>query len=151
MHRILFLIEIQKCKYALHCMVIIVGVCHRLSPMCRRWGESADQFDPNRPDLKTLCANDLVMTTFSHGIHKCPGSRITMMVSDIIDLSYVWAYLLTSVRRAQMMRLLIVVLLGKYELSVSSDQDIPPLSFKRATLAQRNGKCKVALKIVSQS
>ena len=50
-----------------------------------------------------------------------------------------------------MIKVLIIVLLSKYELSIGNkngkgDKELPEISFERATLAQRKSACKVCYK-----
>ena len=61
--------------------------------------------------------SDTHFTAFSCGVHKCPGQRISLLIIETI-----------------------VALLLTRDATISLDEtEIPPLSFERATLAQRDG------------
>lgn len=61
--------------------------------------------------------SDYEHTTFSHGLHRCPGKRLAML----------------------QMKAAIHAILDRYTVSVTAP--IPPLDFERATLAQRAAPC----------
>ena len=84
------------------------------------WGEDAAVFNLRRPE--DLYMDDYKFTTFSHGVHKCPGRELAM-----IQLQAVVAILLT-------------------EFDVSLPKPIPSLCFERATLAQRDGPVMVSIR-----
>lgn len=72
-------------------------------------------------DVASGSTDDYEFTTFSHGVHKCVGQHLAIMM----DKLYIGA------------------LLSKYKLFVQ--KQLPEVSFERATLAQRAGKCEVCL------
>jgi cytochrome P450 len=84
------------------------------------WGEDAAVFNLRRPE--DFYMDDYKFTTFSHGVHKCPGRELAM-----IQLQAVVAILLT-------------------EFDVSLPEPIPKLGFERATLAQRDGPVMVSIR-----
>jgi len=93
-----------------------------------RDGESGlDEFNPDRPNLIKNCQNDLFFTTFSHGIHKCPGSNIAIALIQ----TYIFTLLENTIINT----------------TPSSNTNIPRLCFERATLAQRKGNCILDLKL----
>ena len=53
-----------------------------------RWGADCGVFNPDRPDLQEKCRDDLLFTAFSHGIHKCPGRNIVLMVLSSTVIMY---------------------------------------------------------------
>lgn len=63
--------------------------------------------------------DDYTFTTFSHGTHRCPGRNY----ARALMLMTLW------------------VLLSEFEISPSAP--LPPVSFARATLAQRLGPCQI--------
>ena len=80
------------------------------------WGADPERLDitpSNRPN--ELYDNDYAFTVFSHGVHKCPGQRMSMMILPCT----------------------VAILLAKYKIKLP--EKIPPLCFERATLAQRAG------------
>ena len=48
-----------------------------------RWGMDCASFNPDRESLVERSLDDLDFTNFSHGVHKCPGSKIAIMVSIV--------------------------------------------------------------------
>ena len=99
------------------------------------WGEDATEFRLERPewnqDNKEMSENgDLGVpvsqykyTTFSNGVHKCPGERIAMAMMEIM-----------------------LALLVLKDAEFVDESNLAPLSFERATLAQRDGPCSIRLK-----
>lgn len=86
------------------------------------WGKSSLNFNPDRVELQENGKDDLIFSTFSSGTHKCPGSRIAVML----------------------LQLIIAVFTKNFEITATSGV-IPELSFERATLAQRVANCDVTL------
>ena len=83
-----------------------------------------DAFDPDRFAAEAGGRpGEYVLTTFSNGLHRCPGQRLA--VASI-------AVALTTI-------------LGQYSLELPSP--LPPLCFERATLAQRKGPVLVRYKL----
>ncbi|KAG7338144.1 cytochrome P450 [Nitzschia inconspicua] len=71
----------------------------------------------------SLYQDEYSFTTFSNGIHKCPGQELAL----------------------QLMMGVVALLLVEYTVELPCDNDIPQLSFERATLAQRTGPVMVTL------
>ena len=99
---------------------------HRHAPT---WGPDAACFRPGRPEWDAALPghaeptpDEYTHTTFSHGLHKCPGERLALLVVDAT----------------------LAVLLGKYPLCL--DRPLPAVSFERATLAQRDGPVRVCIR-----
>jgi len=90
--------------------------------LCLIWGVDSTVFDSNLRRPADLYADDYKFTTFSHGIHKCPGQELAMIH----------------------LQALVAILLTKYD--VSLPENIPKLCFERATLAQRNGLVRVKIR-----
>lgn len=91
---------------------------------------AATKFSLHHPDA--LYRDEYAFTTFSHGVHKCPGQKLAVEVLMVGSLA---------------------LLLVEYDVAISIDDDdtvnvnaIPPLSFERATLAQREGPVMVTLR-----
>ena len=89
------------------------------------WGSNASEFRLDRPEW-TLQSADMSspvepykLTTFSQGVHKCPGEKFAMAVMEMM-------LALLLLRDSQLHR-------------------TPELSFERATLAQRAGPVPVKL------
>jgi cytochrome P450 len=85
------------------------------------WGEAPTKFSLDRPEWKEktnqqhgigIPVDPYKLTTFSNGLHKCPGEKVALAMMQML-----LALLLTKDTR----------LVGK----------LPPVSFERATLAQR--------------
>ena len=93
------------------------------------WGAQAKQVNisiPQQSESTSQYADEYKFTTFSHGVHKCPGQHLAMILLQA-SLS---------------------VLLVDYEVRFSSM--IPPLCFERATLAQRSGPVEVVIESKSR-
>jgi cytochrome P450 len=91
----------------------------------RVWGKNASDFDTSRfqkDNNKDLYQDEYAFTTFSHGIHKCPGQSLALAL----------------------MQCTLSVLLAKYNVKLETT-DPQQVSFERATLAQREGPCAVLL------
>jgi cytochrome P450 len=87
------------------------------------WGEAPTKFSLDRPEWKETAnqKNDIgipvdhcKLTTFSNGVHKCPGEKVALTL----------------------MEMLLALWLTKDTQLVGT---LPPISFERATLAQREG------------
>ena len=86
--------------------------------------------DPDTLDLdimsgsrsKYLYDDDYAFTTFSHGVHKCPGQRLALV----------------------MLPCTFAILLAEYTIELPGDV-APSLCFERATLAQRAGPVDVTI------
>jgi sterol 14-demethylase len=98
--------------------ISLVHIASSLNPAL--WGENPQTFDAqNRSD--TAYQDEYKFTTFSHGVHKCPGQQMALI----------------------MLQCTLAILLEQY--TVELPPKIPPLSFERATLAQREGKVQVTV------
>jgi cytochrome P450 len=89
------------------------------------WGNDAEKFSIQRNEWKSDEREDLGIpvdrykfTAFSNGVHKCPGEKIALA----------------------MMEMLVALLLVQGAQIVG---ELPPISFERATLAQRDGPVPV--------
>jgi cytochrome P450 len=83
-----------------------------------------DSFQPSRFLDQDLASDPLKFTTFSHGIHLCPGRHFALVT----------------------MRLVLAAILRRYDVSLTGDNTtLPPICFERATLAQRKGAVLVEL------
>ena len=89
------------------------------------WGADASEFRLERPEW--VQNGDLAspvdaykLTTFSQGVHKCPGEKFSLAVMEMM-------LCILLVRDSQLLQ-------------------IPKLSFERATLAQRQGRVPVTLR-----
>ena len=86
--------------------------------------------DPHALDLditsvdrpNNLYDDEYTFTVFSHGVHKCPGQRLAMV----------------------MLPCTVAILLAEYKIELSEDT-VPSLFFERATLAQRAGPVYVTI------
>lgn len=81
-------------------------------------------FDPARFAVggSAVGANEYALTTFSHGLHRCPGRRMANAL----------------------MRDLLVCILHEYD--IEAETPIPPLDFERATLGQRRSLAPVVFR-----
>jgi cytochrome P450 len=68
-------------------------------------------------------------TTFSHGIHKCPGERMAISMMEMV---------------------LAILLVRNAKLAVEKE-NLPSVSFERATLAQRDGNVPITIDAVTTS
>ena len=89
------------------------------------WGADASEFRLERPEW--VRNGDLAspvdaykLTTFSQGVHKCPGEKLSLAVMEMM-------LCILLVRDSQLLH-------------------VPELSFERATLAQRQGRVPVTLR-----
>lgn len=92
-----------------------IAASHSVPHMQEELYPSAAIYDPARflPGGAAVDAGEYTMTTFSHGLHRCPGRHMAMLL----------------------MRDLLACVLREY--TVEAKLPIPPLDFKRATLGQR--------------
>jgi cytochrome P450 len=100
-----------------------VGFSHITSSLdASIWGKDSRVFDSDlRRHSEESYTDDYKFTTFSHGVHKCPGRELAMI------------HLETTV----------ALLLTEYE--VGLPDKIPSLDFERATLAQREEPVMVSI------
>ena len=100
-----------------------VGFAHITSSLDTSiWGENAAVFDSElRRYSEESYTDDYKFSTFSHGVHKCPGREMAMIH----------------------LKITVALLLTEYE--VRLPEKIPPLDFERATLAQREGAVMVSI------
>lgn len=117
-----------------------IGLAHIASSLDTRiWGPNAKRFDTTSTTIsstkndknnntnkkeESLYDDEYKFTTFSHGVHKCPGQQIALVL----------------------LQCTMSILLHKYDIVVPSKKDIPSISFERATLAQRDGPVNVTMK-----
>lgn len=78
------------------------------------WGSEASKFDLHAHSVLSY-QDEYRFTTFSHGVHKCPGQQLAVVI----------------------LQCTVALLLENYNITLPPR--IPPLSFERATLAQREG------------
>jgi hypothetical protein len=52
-----------------------------VSLICLRWGADSAKFNPDRPQLMEKSKDIRSFTTFSSGVHICPGRHVAMIVS----------------------------------------------------------------------
>lgn len=105
-----------------------VGIAHHSMHMERSmWGANAEKFSLTRPEWESDDKTDIGIpvdhykfTSFSNGVHKCPGERIALA----------------------MMEMLVAILLVK---KVEISGKLAPISFERATLAQRDGLVRAVI------
>lgn len=98
-----------------------VGASHVIPNRDKAVFAEPHRFDPARwlpaPTSPQSRFSDFQFTTFSHGVHRCPGEHFGM----------------------QAMEMLLVAILSKYTLTAPGA--IPPLCMERATLSQRKAPC----------
>ena len=97
------------------------------------WGKDANEFNPNRKEWiqkeegrwnVSICNSKVdpyKMTAFSHGVHKCPGERLALVLNQ----------------------LMLSILL---ERNATVTSDLADMTFERATLAQREGPVCITLR-----
>ena len=101
------------------------GATIGLSHICPNLQNNYWSDDPQTLDLQRnidLYRDEYNYTTFSHGVHKCPGQKLALFIMECI----------------------IATLLVDYEIQLP--KSLPPLSFERATLAQREGPIMVRIR-----
>ena len=89
------------------------------------WGARYDEYDPGRAEWAPAAErpDDLTFTTFSQGLHRCPGERLSLpLMQCVLGLLHGGAYKTTP------------------------DGPPPPIDFERATLAQRAGPVPVRVR-----
>ena len=99
-----------------------IGLAHITQSLDESSWKNATQFDTSLHE-DALYKDPYKFTAFSHGIHKCPG-QVLATSNMIITLT---------------------VLMAKYDVVTASS--IPPVSFERATLAQREGPVSVSMQL----
>lgn len=98
-----------------------VGITHIASSLDPQlWGKNASSFQL-REHVMERYQDEYAFTTFSHGVHKCPGQQLALVL----------------------LQCTVALLLEDYNVILPSQ--IPPLSFERATLAQRDGPIMVSI------
>jgi cytochrome P450 len=96
-----------------------IGLTHiTLSLQPALWGETAARLDLNAHALEKY-QDEYQFSTFSNGLHRCPGQQLAVVI----------------------LQLTVALLLVEYE--VVLPPHLPPLSFERPTLAQREGPVHV--------
>mmetsp|Transcript_4833 Transcript_4833/g.9170 ORF Transcript_4833/g.9170 Transcript_4833/m.9170 type:complete len:107 (-) Transcript_4833:139-459(-) len=97
------------------------GISHAVPHLDGKLYQDPLKFQPSRfqGPGSSLADDPYTFTTFSHGLHACPGKTVAYTI----------------------MKMVMAVLLSRYELIPLGG--IPPLDFTRATLAQRSRKTMV--------
>lgn len=98
-----------------------VALTHLSSSLNSEFWKEPHQMDLDGRPMESY-QNDYMFTVFSHGIHKCPGHKLAMLV----------------------LHCTVAILLVEYEIATSNP--IPPLCFERATLGQRAGPVYVTIR-----
>ena len=134
-----------------HCYYVIKkGETIALSHSAVNWDEKIWKnplhFDTQRD--KSLYQNDYNFTTFSHGIHRCPGQSyaLTMMVCTVIQLLAG-----VTMGSAGDDRQSIDDEKQEWSIHLESIGSLPSVSFERATLAQREGPVPITLRPKKQT
>lgn len=106
--------EVQSCGRSYTLPVgASIGMTHvTLGLQPTLWGENAERFDLTGHSLD-MYQDEYRFSTFSNGLHKCPGQPLAVVI----------------------LQLTVSLLLVEYDILLPSV--LPPLSFERATLAQR--------------
>eukprot|EP00041_Stephanoeca_diplocostata_P035803 m.1276046 g.1276046 ORF g.1276046 m.1276046 type:complete len:567 (-) comp24762_c0_seq25:4762-6462(-) len=86
-----------------------------------RWARPT-QFDPFGREWESPDADEYRLTTFSHGVHRCPGRHLAQ-----VQMALTLSYLLSC---------------GQI---TAVEQPLPRLCYARATLAQRSAPCHVTV------
>lgn len=103
-----------------------VGLAHIATSLDTTvWGDAAADFELSLSERADLYEDEYKFTTFSHGVHRCPGQQLALV----------------------MLQLTVAVLLEEYD--VKLPDHFPPLCFERATLAQRKGPVMVYIQKLS--
>lgn len=101
-----------------------VGLTHIASSLDPAiWGDDAARFAVGGDDGRSaeLYQDEYKFTVFSHGVHRCPGQQLAVLIVEAT----------------------VAILLTDYD--VKLPDAVPPLSFERATLAQRAGPVPVSI------
>mmetsp|Transcript_30758 Transcript_30758/g.46643 ORF Transcript_30758/g.46643 Transcript_30758/m.46643 type:complete len:493 (+) Transcript_30758:79-1557(+) len=98
-----------------------VALTHLSSSLNSEFWKEPHQMDLDGRPMESY-QNDYMFTVFSHGIHKCPGHKLAMLV----------------------LHSTVAILLVEYEIATLNP--IPPLCFERATLGQRAGPVYVTIR-----
>lgn len=87
------------------------------------WGEDAERYNPNRKEWTNddEYPSDYKFSTFSQGLHRCPGQKVALFI----------------------MQINLAILMNAY--SIEFVGKVPGISFERATLAQRDGNVCVRI------
>eukprot|EP00592_Proboscia_alata_P002184 CAMPEP_0194384220 /NCGR_PEP_ID=MMETSP0174-20130528/72643_1 /TAXON_ID=216777 /ORGANISM="Proboscia alata, Strain PI-D3" /LENGTH=527 /DNA_ID=CAMNT_0039171199 /DNA_START=9 /DNA_END=1592 /DNA_ORIENTATION=+ len=124
----------EKCGYITTNQTITIprgqtiALSHIVSSLDQNFwsGKNTSQYDPDRlewskpaskgilPQPSSGLPDEYTFTTFSHGMHKCPGEKLALVI----------------------MQLSLAILLGDNSLIIKLIK-VPNISFERATLAQR--------------
>lgn len=96
----------------------------------RVWGSDVQDYNQDRwlsleeeNTTTSIPVNEYKYTTFSHGVHKCPGEALAI----------------------SMMQLMLAILLVREAKLVDSKDTLAKVSFERATLAQRDGNVPITI------
>ena len=98
-------------------VVAISHIVPNLDKHANMWGDDAETYNPSRSEWtnEDSYPDDYKFSTFSQGLHKCPGQQIALYI----------------------MQINVAILCGLYDIEFVGQ--VPPVSFERATLAQRDG------------
>mmetsp|Transcript_26895 Transcript_26895/g.58808 ORF Transcript_26895/g.58808 Transcript_26895/m.58808 type:complete len:543 (+) Transcript_26895:117-1745(+) len=98
-------------------VVAISHIVPNLDKHANMWGDDAERYNPSRTEWtnEDSYPDDYKFSTFSQGLHKCPGQQIALYI----------------------MQINVAILFGLYDIEFVGQ--VPPVSFERATLAQRDG------------
>jgi cytochrome P450 len=91
------------------------------------WGDDAASFNVSE-GTEQLYRDEYRFTAFSHGIHKCPGQQLALLLMEGT----------------------LAILLTDHDVTfptagTATTPTLPPLCFERATLAQRRGPVRVSI------
>jgi len=100
----------------------ISHICPHLSNT-DAWGPTPSRYSPEQRELEKF-NDEYAFTTFSHGTHRCPGKSLAVA----------------------MIQYTIALLIDQYDVDFVDPTNVPPVSFERATLAQRSGPVLVRIK-----
>jgi sterol 14-demethylase len=98
-----------------------VALAHIASSLNDKLWTHPETLDTTRRDY-ALYQDEYKFTSFSHGVHKCPGQRLALVLVQCT----------------------VAILLQYYDIELPNK--LPPLSFERATLAQREGPVHVTIR-----
>ena len=102
----------------------VIAICHIASHRDESvWGENACDYQQDRWDSMAMPVDEYKYTTFSHGVHKCPGESLAI----------------------SMMEMMLSILLVRGVQLVDSKETLAKVSFERATLAQRDGPVPIII------
>ena len=102
----------------------VIAICHVGTHRDKSvWGENACDYQQDRWTTTTMPVDEYKYTTFSHGVHKCPGESLAISI----------------------MEMMLSILLVRGVKLVDSKETLAKVSFERATLAQRDGPVPIII------